>query len=50
MNSAGEDVSVSAYTTQPKLLYFDDITSDAADWRNTSVRDYYGLNSVVISE
>ena len=50
LNSAGEDVSVSAYTTQPKLLYFDDITSDAADWRNTSVRDYYGLNSVVISE
>ncbi len=50
LNSAGGDVTVPAYTTQPELLYFDDITGDAADWRNVSVRDYYGLNSVVTGE
>lgn len=40
------DVEVPALTQQPKLVYFDDITPDVDDWRNTSYAQYFGLNSI----
>lgn len=47
INSKGEDVEVAPFSVCPALLYFDDITEDAEDWRNGNVAEYYGLNSVV---
>lgn len=32
------------------LLFFDDITEDITDWRNGNVTEYYGLNSVRLSD
>lgn len=50
INSKGEDVEVSPFSVYPQLLYFDDITEDAADWRNQNVTEYYGLKNVKIKE
>lgn len=44
----GRDVKVKAYTVQPHLLYLDDITEDAEDWRNQYVKEYFELNSIVL--
>lgn len=50
LDSAGEDVTVLSFSTQPELLFFDDLTEDADDWRNTGVSDYYGLKSIVLQQ
>lgn len=42
------DVALEPYPCVPYLLYFDDITPDAADWRNVAVAEYYGKDSVVL--
>lgn len=47
INSAGQDVEVSSFSFYPQLLYYEDITEDADDWRNQQVREYFGLHSVV---
>lgn len=47
INSGGKDVEVRSFSVYPQLLYFDDITEDAGDWRNENVTEYYGLSSVV---
>lgn len=47
INSEGQDVEVPAFTSYPQLLYYEDITEDALDWRNLQVEEYYRLNSVV---
>lgn len=47
VNLAGQDVEVTAFSFYPQLLYYEDITEDAEDWRNQQVREYFGLNSVV---
>ena len=39
---------VKEYSVRPETLFFDDITEDADDWRNASVRMFYGLNSIII--
>lgn len=44
----GQDVKVKAYTVQPWMLYLDDITEDAGDWRNQYVEKYFELESVVV--
>ena len=41
-------VEVSALTTLPHVLYFDDITPDPTDWRNTAIAAYYNKDSVVL--
>ncbi len=43
---AGEDVVVPDFSVKPYVLYHDDITVDADDWRNGAVKDFFGLNSV----
>lgn len=43
-------VEVSAFTQKPHVLYFDDITTDPADWRNVAVSGYYGKDSVVLKQ
>lgn len=47
VNSKGQDVEVTSFRFYPQLLYYEDITEDADDWRNQQVREYYELNSVV---
>ena len=47
INSEGQDVEVEAFSFYPQLLYYEDITEDAEDWRNQQVREYFELNSVV---
>ena len=45
-NSGEKDIIVEALETEPKLLYFSDITDDTEDWQNRGLSRYYGLNSV----
>lgn len=42
-----EEVEVKAFTFYPSILFFDDITEDVDDWRNTGLASYYDLKSVV---
>lgn len=46
LNSSGRDVVVSSYNIKPVVLYFDDISEDANDWKNIAVADFYDVNSV----
>ncbi len=46
-NGAGQDVELESYSVHPGILFFDDISEDATDWKNVSMSDYYQLNSVV---
>ena len=48
LNSAGQDVIVEEYSVKPEILFFDDITDNPEDWRNSSVKGFYDLNSIVI--
>jgi len=47
IESDAADIILPAYTSKPYLLYFDDITSDPYDWRNTAFAQWYGKNSVI---
>ena len=49
-NSGEKNIVVEPLPTQPVLLYFSDITSDAEDWQNKGLSRYYGLDSVVVEE
>lgn len=40
------DVEVGDFSVIPRVLYFDDITEDPADWRNGAVASFFGKNSV----
>ena len=42
------NAEVTPFTARPYVLYFDDITDDAGDWRNVSVAETYGKESVVL--
>ena len=46
LNSSGQDAIVSSYSIKPLVLYFDDISDDANDWKNAAVADFYDVNSV----
>lgn len=50
IRSQGKDVIVKPFSVCPQLLFFDDITEDITDWRNGNVTEYYGLNSVRLSD
>lgn len=47
-DKAVTDAVLPAFPTQPLVLYYDDITTMAWDWRNGAVQYYYGKNSVVV--
>lgn len=40
------DVEVADFSVIPRVLYFDDITEDPADWRNRDLASFFGKNSV----
>lgn len=46
VNSAGEDVVLKPFEAVPYLLFYEDITEDADDWRNQWMAEYFGLRSV----
>lgn len=49
-NGVAEDLVLEPYSSRPYLLFFDDITQDAADWRNAAMSEYYGERSVILAE
>lgn len=44
------DAVLDAYSVEPKLLYYTDITTDVDDWTNNAMERYYGKNSIVRTE
>jgi len=40
------DAIVAPFSVEPHVLFFDDITADPSDWRNTALADFYGKASV----
>ena len=46
IRSTGEHVAVPEYSIQPEVLFFSDIENDYANWKNLSVAEYYGLQSI----
>lgn len=48
--SGDTTVEVEALPSQPELLYFSDIKSDAEDWENRGLCRFYGLESVKVKE
>lgn len=38
------------FSSKPRLLFFDDITTDKYDWRNMAVSRWYGKEYVVLAE
>ena len=50
LESNEEIVTLPKLAVKPYLLYFDDITNDPTDWRNTSVAKYYHKKEVRLSE
>ena len=45
-----KNVVVDKYPVRPAYLYFDDITTDAYDWKNRGMALWYGVDSVVLNE
>ena len=41
-------LEVEPLPAQPKLLYFDDITEDAQDWKNRGLARYYEIEGVIV--
>ena len=44
-----QDVVLPRYSVKPWVLYFDDVTTDPADWRNADTSRYYQKNSVILA-
>lgn len=42
------DAVLEPFPSEPYLLFMDDVTPDAQDWRNLAVSQYYGKDSVVL--
>ncbi|MFQ9901754.1 MAG: DUF6056 family protein [Ruthenibacterium sp.] len=47
-DAAVADAVLQPYSRHPRILYFDDATPDAANWRNEAMADYYGKHSVIV--
>lgn len=47
-DTAQPDAVLQPYSVRPRVLYFDDATPDAANWRNEAMADYYGKHSVIV--
>lgn len=50
INSEIKEVSFAPYRSKPKLLYFDDITTDSTDWRNSQMKAFYNKDVIVLIE
>lgn len=50
LNGPEKNVILKPFSVEPWLLYFDDITEDATDWRNGAVANWYYKDSVVLGE
>lgn len=48
LKGAEKEIAVRGCPIQPHLLYFDDITTDADDWKNVSAAKWYGKKKVVV--
>ncbi|MCD7751754.1 MAG: DUF6056 family protein [Lachnospiraceae bacterium] len=46
--SEEKNVVLQDYSVKPYLLYFDDVTEDAANWKNTAVANWYVKETVVL--
>lgn len=42
------DVEVDALTVRPKLLYFEDLSTDSKDWKNIEASIYYDKNTIKV--
>lgn len=47
-DTARPDAVLQPYSVRPRVLFFDDATPYADNWRNEALRDYYGKRSVVV--
>ncbi|MBS6396212.1 MAG: hypothetical protein KH452_03515 [Clostridiales bacterium] len=45
-NTEMRNVEVDPYSVKPYLLFFDDITDDPENWKNTGVSDFYDKDTV----
>lgn len=45
-----EEVVVEPLRVKPELIFFDDVTDDETNWKNTSTAEYFGKKSVKLSE
>lgn len=46
LDNAIEDVEIEPVTVQPKLLYFEDLSTDAMDWENVEASIYYNKRTI----
>lgn len=46
--NSSPDISVNEIDAKSEILCFDDITTDSSDWKNLSMSEYYGKESIVI--
>lgn len=44
-----QDVVLPRYSVKPWILYFNDVATDPADWRNVAVSNYYQKSSVILA-
>lgn len=47
-DAAVADAVLQPYSVRPRVLYFDDATPYADNWRNEAMADYYGKHSVIV--
>lgn len=50
LESEEEDIVLEPFSVKPWLLFFDDVTEDATDWRNAAVANWYYKKSVVLKK
>lgn len=50
LESDKEVIELQPYTIRPYLLYFEDITTDKYDWKNSALASWYGKKSVYLIE
>ena len=43
-------MEIPAFTVKPKVLFFDDITDDASDWKNVALAGFYSKETAVLIE
>lgn len=48
LESNEAEVSIMEYSVKPYLLYQDDITPDASDWRNNAMQRWYGKEKITL--
>lgn len=48
LESDEKNIELNEFMFQPRLLYYDDITTDIYDWKNSAVKNWYGKESVKI--